>query len=122
MRAFSTPTCSALYKSALIVMLSSSDDNPRSGQEYSLNCTVTLPPGQPGPPIITWMDSSGDVTGNATIPVGVVTGKDLIYTSILTFDTLWTSYGGEYTCMATLSSISATSLITISMQRECTGT
>ena len=65
--------------------------NPTVGERFTLTCTATLVEGVTGPLSYQWVGPGVDESG--------VTGE---VTQTLTFSALQVSYGGEYTCTATL--------------------
>ena len=84
-----------------------------AGQAYTLTCTVEKADGVPLDPTVQWMTADGvalESTGN--IMIGAVETSGLTSTLTLTFDTLLTSHGGNYTCEAGFGTDTTTSAAT----------
>ena len=79
-----------------------------AGENYSLECTVTVT-GSTDQPTITWLMGPMD----NMITSGVMTAGSM---STLTFNPLAASHAGTYTCRATLGSAMDSASTTITMQ------
>ena len=62
--------------------------SPTAGQPFTLMCSFMMPDNLIRPPIVQWLDSTGDVLSDS---------------SSLYFPVLRTSHGGEYTCTVNIS-------------------
>ena len=94
--------------STIVVSITSSGIN-MAGENYKLECTTTVT-GTTEEPVITWMNSMG----NITTPRVVATGN----MSTLTFIPLAASHAGMYTCQATLGSAMDSAYWTITVRSE----
>ena len=70
-----------------------------AGSEFNLTCVVSeLIPGLTDMPDVMWVRAAGDVVPGAVS----VTRTDGMAVAMLTFDPVWTSYSGGYTCTGPL--------------------
>ena len=87
---------------------------PISGQSVSLNCSVILPDTE-GPsleaPMVQWV-------GPGATPSPSPSSTGLVTTSLLTLSAVRTSQAGQYTCSATLDSISVTATGILTVQSK----
>ena len=70
---------------------------PIAGEMYSLVCTVEVSPGSPN---VTWMFDGKVVSTVGTVTVGSPETSGTTTVLTVTFDPLYTSHGGEYTCQS----------------------
>ena len=86
-----------------------------AGQNYSLECSVTVTPGSADQLIILWMGNQG------TEIIPEISGSDGSYSSTLTFSPLRASDAGTYMCNATLGDLDAmdTATVDITVQSKC---
>ena len=91
-----------------------------AGQSYNLTCTAILN-GTTITPAIEWLDSNSSSLLNSTnITVeSTVMVNDSAYNRRLTFSSLHTSHGGQYTCRAVLGGASAMASTELSVQSAC---
>ena len=86
---------------------------PTAGQvDYTLTCEVDV--GE-GTPTLKWM-SPGETNG--TVTIGNQTQSGTIFTLNLTFSSLLTSHGGEYTCRSTVQEETRTAKTTLNVQSK----
>ena len=79
-----------------------------AGSEFNLTCVVSeLISGLTDMPDIMWMRADGDVVPGAVS----VTRTDGMAVAVLTFDPVWTSYSGGYTCTGSLASPTKSTLL-----------
>ena len=77
--------------------------NPLAGDVYSLTCTATeLIDGLTNSPTLQWLNGTGQPVTNGMLGDAISTNTSV--TQTLTFNSLLTSDGGEYTCKAMLQS------------------
>ncbi len=78
-----------------------------AGHQYMLHCTVTLGEGPSNDPAVTWFNPSGEPLsseGPITLASQPSSQGSRVTTYIIKFSPLYTSHGGVYTCMATVTS------------------
>ena len=80
-----------------------------AGQAYTLTCTVTVVENLVVGPTLEWLDTDTNIVGGNDITVGPPITTNTNSTLTLTFNPLYTSHGGRYTCRASIN-ISAISL------------
>ena len=74
-----------------------------AGENYSLECSVSVT-GSTEQPTIIWMENGAEInSSDAARTVSVTSGSAGRYSSILTFDPLAASHAGTGVCRATLS-------------------
>ena len=67
-------------------------------------------------PNVVWLDSNGMTVSGLDIAVGRPSIEGSVVTRNLTFSILHTSHGGEYTCRASIISLSSSNLTRIIVQ------
>ena len=88
---------------------------PVAGYNFTLSCTVTLTAGLLGPPLVVWVDASGQqISSTEDITLGDPAILGQVTNRTLNFDPIRTSDGGTYTCLATLSSSALATPLNIS--------
>ena len=87
----------------MVIIEPKTPDAPLAGTNYTLTCTAEVVEGLVVVPVVWWTDPSNktivsgiDFTVRDPVTVGNIT------TVTLTFNSLHTSHGGEYTCQATI--------------------
>ena len=83
------------YTAALISLASFPSSTIFAGENATLTCTVTLPPGVTGTPDIQW-----EGPGVSPTPADPTTNGQEVF-SVLTLSSISTSQAGQYTCTAT---------------------
>ena len=86
-----------------------------AGQTHTLNCTVVKIGGLINSPIVSW--TTGGVPVGSGVSVVTTTGQ-LSTTSVLTFNPLRTSDGGNYMCEGSLTSPARGDPLTVSAPRR----
>ena len=82
-----------------------------AGKNYRLECTATVT-GTTEEPVITWMNSMGNITTSRAVATGNMS------TLTLNFIPLAASHAGTYTCQATLGSAMDSAYLTITVRSE----
>ncbi len=89
---------------ASVDITNSTGENALHDTEYTLLCTVTVIPSMKLPPTVEWVGPGGDVIegsdGNRTVSAVVTQGT--VSTLSLTFNPVFSSDGGRYTCRASI--------------------
>ena len=87
------------------------------GQNYSLECTVTVT-GSTEEPAITWLDDGTEIISTTTRMVSEVTGSAGSYSSTLIFTPLRASDAGLLMCRATLGNATNNQTYVVAMEGE----
>ena len=87
------------------------------GQNYSLECTVTVT-GSTEEPAITWLDDGTEIISTTTRMVSEVTGSAGSYSSTLIFTPLRASDAGMLMCRATLGNATNNQTYVVAMEGE----
>ena len=87
-----------------------------AGLSHNLTCTVTLE-NTADTPTVEWLDHNNNpLTNNGGITVGdTVAVNCTTYTTTLHFTTLHTSHGGQYSCQATLGTVTNSKAMNITV-------
>ena len=85
---------------ATVQISTPSDDSAIVGREFVMTCTVTAVRGLTVIPRVVWIGPDGDLTGTKNITMGYKQTYGLVTTRSLTLQSLQSSEGGQYSCMA----------------------
>ena len=89
--------------SIVLMVVVGTEGNMMAGEPLTLTCTVSVLEGVSGVPVIAWRRPDGSsVDSDDLVTVGDSETSDQITTRALEFHSLYTSHGGQYTCIATL--------------------
>ena len=83
---------------------------PYAGEEYSLSCIIVVDEGLHRVASILWYNANNEVlNGTSGVTSSQLGNNNLtLFTSVLSFQPLQISHGGEYTCQVQLGNVSGT--------------